>query len=129
MASRRSTSIDTTVPVTGLPGGATHIEVTASYSKGGANYFSGGTEPRGYWVIVKPVTVETAGSGVSWKKYTLFDKNGFKIFLKPAARFHAPTLVTLSNKVSAMAEAVAALVAAGDKDGAAALLLPLKDAA
>jgi len=35
---------------------ATHLEVSVYYTKGGANYFSGGTNPRGYYLSVKPVT-------------------------------------------------------------------------
>ena len=36
--------------------GATHLEVSVYYTKGGANYFSGGTTPRGYYLSVTPVT-------------------------------------------------------------------------
>ena len=35
---------------------ATHLEVSVTYNKGGANYFSGGTTPRGYYLSVTPVT-------------------------------------------------------------------------
>ena len=35
---------------------ATHLEVGVYYTKGGANYFSGGIIQRGYYVYVKPVT-------------------------------------------------------------------------
>ena len=36
---------------------ATHLEVSVYYTKGGANYFSGGTTSRGYYLMVIPVTV------------------------------------------------------------------------
>ena len=36
--------------------GANHIEVSVYYTKGGMNYLSGGTTPRGYYVSVRPVT-------------------------------------------------------------------------
>jgi len=35
---------------------ATHLEVSVYYDKGGANYFSGGMMPRGYYLSVRPVT-------------------------------------------------------------------------
>ena len=35
---------------------ATHLEVSVYYTKGGANYFSGGTIRRGYYINVTPVT-------------------------------------------------------------------------
>ena len=34
---------------------ATHLEVSVYYTKGGANYFSGGTIRRGYYMSVTPV--------------------------------------------------------------------------
>jgi len=34
---------------------ATHLEITVSYTKGGANYFSGGVTPRGFYLSVNPV--------------------------------------------------------------------------
>jgi hypothetical protein len=42
-------------PYEGLKNG-THLDVEVYYDKGGANYFSGGTTPRGYYVSVRPVT-------------------------------------------------------------------------
>ena len=42
-------------PYEGLKNG-THIDVEVYYTKGGANYFSGGVTPRGYYVQVTPVT-------------------------------------------------------------------------
>jgi hypothetical protein len=36
--------------------GATHLEVSVYYSKGGVSYFVGGTMPRGYYIAIKPVT-------------------------------------------------------------------------
>ena len=35
--------------------GATHLEVSVYYSKGGTNYFRGGVIPRGYFLSVRPV--------------------------------------------------------------------------
>ena len=36
--------------------GATHLEVSVYYAKGGVNCFSGGTIPRGYYLGVRPVS-------------------------------------------------------------------------
>jgi hypothetical protein len=36
--------------------GANHLEVSVYYTKGGTNFFSGGTTPRGYYLSVRPVT-------------------------------------------------------------------------
>lgn len=126
------TSVDKLVPVAGLDltgaagatlGTATHVEVSVFYTKGGTSYFTGRDEARGYWASAKPVE---ASDGV--KRFMLFDKNGFKVFLRPAARFSAKTLTDLSDTVLRHADAVAAAVAAGDKGKAADLLLAHKGA-
>jgi hypothetical protein len=36
--------------------GASHLEVSVYYAKGGRNCFSGGNTPRGYYLSVRPVT-------------------------------------------------------------------------
>ncbi len=36
--------------------GATHLQVSVYYSKGGKGMFSSGTIPRGYYLSVRPVT-------------------------------------------------------------------------
>lgn len=36
--------------------GASHLEVSVYYTKGGGNYLSGGNTPRGYYLSVRPVT-------------------------------------------------------------------------
>lgn len=36
--------------------GATHLEVSVYYTKGGMSYFTGNTSPRGYYLSVRPVT-------------------------------------------------------------------------
>ena len=62
--------------------GANHLHVSVYYDKGGANYFSGGTIPRGYYVSVTPVT---KGNGMI--SYAMF--TGRKQFLFETARFSA----------------------------------------
>ena len=37
--------------------GATHLEVSVYYTKGGANFFFRGTISRGYYLSVRPVTI------------------------------------------------------------------------
>jgi hypothetical protein len=41
--------------------GATHLEVSVYYTKGGLSYFSNVTTPRGYYVSVRPVTKHDSG--------------------------------------------------------------------
>ena len=55
--------------------GATHIEVSVYYSKGGMSYFTGKTSPRGYYVSAKPVTKKE--NSVS---FMLFDGVGHLLF-------------------------------------------------
>jgi len=54
---------------------ATHLEVSVSYNLGGANYFSGGTIRRGFYLNVKPVT-----KGRGMVSYTLFSGKGRLLF-------------------------------------------------
>ena len=61
---------------------ATHLEVSVYYTKGGANYFSGGVTPRGYYLSVKPVK---KGNGMV--SYTLF--SGRSRLLLETQRFTA----------------------------------------
>jgi hypothetical protein len=58
------------------------LEVSVSYSIGGANYLSGGTTPRGYYLTVKPVT-----KGNNMISYTMF--SGKSRLLLEAKRFTA----------------------------------------
>jgi len=50
---------------------ATHLSVSVYYNKGGANYLTGRTSPRGYYISVKPVTK----NGISIS-YMLFSGRG-----------------------------------------------------
>ena len=120
---KTKTSLGRMVPRTGSAmADTTHVEVAVFYDKGGANYFTGGRSARGYWVRVLPVKVD--GHAVS---FTLFDKRGFKRFLKPAARFNARILAELAARVDPAIDAVADAMAVGDGHAAAALLEPFRD--
>ena len=65
-------------------GKATHLKVEVYYSKGGANYFTGGTESRGIKLSVSPVG-RSESNGIIVESYTAF--TGFKRHLKDMARF------------------------------------------
>lgn len=56
------------------------IEVSVYYDKGGMNYFTSRTDPRGYWISVSRIT-----KGANWVRRTLFE--GRKMFLLEAKRF------------------------------------------
>ena len=60
--------------------GATHLEVSVYYNKGGANYFSGGIIPRGHYVSVTPVTKRN--NSISFTMFT-----GRKRLLFETARY------------------------------------------
>lgn len=72
------------IPCEGLKD-ATHIDVEVYYTKGGANYFSGGVTRRGYYLSVKPVKREGA-----WVSYGMF--SGYSKLLLEANRFSAKQL-------------------------------------
>jgi hypothetical protein len=59
---------------------ATHIDVEVYYTKGGANYWSGGTTQRGYYLSVKPVTHKDG-----MVSYAMF--SGYSKLLLKANRF------------------------------------------
>lgn len=63
---------------------ATHLKVEVYYTKGGANYFTGGMESRGIKLSVSPVHRVEGEFGVT-ESYTAF--TGFKKHLKNMARF------------------------------------------
>lgn len=68
-------------PCEGLKNG-THIDVEVYYTQGGANYLSGGTTPRGYYLSVTPVTRKD-----NMVSFTLF--SGQKKLLMQTNRYSA----------------------------------------
>lgn len=54
---------------------ATHLEVSVSYEIGGANFFSGGVTPRGYYLIVRPVSKNNG-----MVSYTMFSGQSHLLF-------------------------------------------------
>ncbi len=62
--------------------GATHLDVTVHYTKGGSNILCGGTTPRGYYLSVRPVTKR--GNMLSYELFA-----GRKRLLFETAKFSA----------------------------------------
>jgi hypothetical protein len=56
--------------------GATHLEVSVYYTKGGRNYFSSGVTQRGFYISVTPITIRgnmTSYAMFSGRKQLLFE--------------------------------------------------------
>ncbi len=68
------------------PGTKTTLDVEVYYSLGGANFFTGGTDTRGYFLSVSPI----ARHGEGWKSFLSF--SGVKVLLQPANRFSQKVL-------------------------------------
>jgi hypothetical protein len=63
------------------------LDVDIHYSLGGINYFTGNTNPRGYYMSVTPCTITDHG-GWSTRSCVWFGKySGVKTLLEPANRF------------------------------------------
>lgn len=67
------------------------IEIKVSYSKGGINWFTHKTEPRGYWLHVTPIVVN--GPIVT---YTAF--SGYKHLVDETKRYSVKGLTTAIAK-------------------------------
>lgn len=57
-----------------------YLKSEVYYNKGGINYFTYKTDPRGYWVSVTIVERETREHGVSIESFNLFG-SGYREFL------------------------------------------------
>ena len=88
--------------------GATHLEVSVFYDKGGANYFSGGTTQRGYYLSVRPVT--KSDRMVSFVMFA-----GKKRFLLETARFSQKQLDRAVELAKAHEDELIAAVVAENK--------------
>ena len=82
---------------------ANHLKVELYYDKGGMNYFTGGTERRGLYLSVSPVTLTKYEGGGSSEGYIAF--TGTKKLVKELKRF--------SNK--ALNEAAEEFMAVGNE--------------
>ena len=88
--------------------GASHLHVSVYYDKGGANYFSGGTIPRGYYVSVTPVT---KGNGMI--SYAMF--TGRKKLLFETKRYSAKQFKQAIEMAKDVEEELIAVVVAENK--------------
>lgn len=82
-----------------------HLVTTVSYHKGGANYFTGRVDRRGYALIVR---VEDHQNGA--KRFTLF-QDGLSFFVEEVKMFSAKRLASIvppADKLAAMQEQVRA---------------------
>ena len=81
---------DRTITLAVLDTTGTHkVEVKVAYDKGGYNYFTYGTDRRGYWLHVTPVDFEET-DGILFRRYTM--GTGIKRFVAEAKRFGAKGL-------------------------------------
>ena len=87
---------------------ATHLEVSVSYDKGGANYFSGGTKPRGYYLSVTPVT--KSATSISFTMFT-----GYSRFLLETKRFSEKQFANAIEMAKDYEEELIAAVVAKNK--------------
>lgn len=73
----------------------THIKLSLYYALGGANYFTGQQDPRGFNVSVSVVTREDKGAYSSESQML---GEGYRMQLEPAKRFNAKKLSELLEK-------------------------------
>jgi hypothetical protein len=90
---------------------ATHFRVSVDYSKGGINYFTYKTDPRGYYIYVSPVVRE---DGFERSALT-GDGSGFKFLLKPATRLHRKTLDHIADVVKTQLDTLTEPLLAADR--------------
>lgn len=80
----------------------THIEIDASYDKGGVAIFSGRNKPRGYYLSVGPIKVEDRGTG-EIVSFILFS-GAPAVFLEGAKRLDRKREVAIRERIFQEAE-------------------------
>ncbi len=108
------------VPVADPKPHMTHINVSVYYSKGGSNFFSGGTDKRGYWASWGPVEVKDNGC-VS----QILGKGG-RVLLAEVARFNQKHLAAWGEKVMPLKERIAEAYVSGDNAAAGEVVVELR---
>lgn len=83
------------IPTNRVPGVNEIIRVSIFYDKGGYSYFTSKMNERGYYLLVKLMTVGSSGGGFHTESYSLFS-GGYKHLLQPAARFNQKILDNLA---------------------------------
>jgi hypothetical protein len=96
------------------------LDIKAIYHKGGMNYFTYKTEPRGYYMVISPK--ELTETGFMFLIDGSRENMGAKYLIEGATRLNRKRLTALMAAVDASAPAVAAAFRAND---AAALLAAL----
>lgn len=84
--------------------GYTHIQVELYYSLGGMNYFSGKSEPRGYYLSITPVNIKQE-DGYAMVGYTMF--SGIKFLIEEATRKGQKKFQELDKRVRPKMELIA----------------------
>jgi hypothetical protein len=96
---------------------ATHFKVTVDYTKGGINYFTYKTDPRGYYLYASPVIREQGENGIGWERTALTgDGSGFKFLLRPATRLNRKTLDFVETVVAANLHKLTEPLLAADRE-------------
>lgn len=89
------------------------VEITISYRLGGTNYFHGGSNPRGVYVSIQPVTLEKrGGQGYVIRSYTLLGsrrESGGCIHVLSLARKNQRQLDRIAALVDSAAPSIARL--------------------
>lgn len=94
-------------------GNYSQVEICVYYSLGGANYFSGNTNPRGYKVSITPCEVSKG-----MVSYTLLGgerESGGYVAIEGAARFKAKRLAELAELIDPNVPDIVEAFAANDK--------------
>jgi hypothetical protein len=126
---------DRTVKVAGEQ--ATHFKVTVDYSKGGMNYFTYKTSPRGYYLYVTPVIREAVerhpsdgpGGPVTFDRTALTGEGaGFKVLLKETTRLNRKTLSLCETVVNAHLHSLLPLLLDANREGILQLTAKMKEA-
>lgn len=118
-ATKSKTLFKVRVPLAApLANGENGVNVEVYYSKGGMNYFSGGSEPRGYWLRVHATKIGPSFPGDTRmsESFLIGAGIGTRLLLAPADRLNGKTLAALAAKVLSTATALAMALSAGDKD-------------
>jgi hypothetical protein len=113
---------DRTVKVAGDR--ATHFKVSVDYDKGGVNYFTYKTSPRGYYLYVTPVVREDGFE----RSVLLGESAGFKVLLKEVSRMNRKSLQLAETLVEGYLPQLLPLLLDANREGILALTAKMKEA-
>lgn len=103
---------------------ATHFKVSVDYSKGGINYFSYKSEPRGYYLYVTPVRREDGFE----RSALMGDGASFKVLLKQVNRLNRKSLELAKTIVQGHLHQLLPLLLDANREGILALTQKMKEA-